>query len=54
MNWYKTLDIHARINAKVCFELITGIKFEHLATLFTFKERMDILEFKLRSEGFDI
>jgi hypothetical protein len=54
MNWYKTLDIHSRINAKACFELLTGVKFEDLACLFTLYERMDIMEEKLRLEGFDI
>lgn len=54
MDWYKTLDIHTRINAKVCFELLTGIKFEDLSFMFTFRERMDIMEKKLRMEGFSI
>ena len=54
MNWYMTLDIHTRINAKVCFELLTGTKFEDLAFMFSFRERMDIMENKLRMEGFNI
>ena len=28
MEWYKTLDIHTRINMKECFYLACGIKFE--------------------------
>ena len=54
MNWYKTLNIHMRINAKSCFELLTGVKFEDLAFMFSLKERMDIMENKLKMEGFDI
>lgn len=54
MDWYKTLGIHARINAKVCFELLTGIKFEDLVFMFSFRERMDIMQNKLKMEGFDI
>lgn len=51
MNWYLTLDLHTRINAKGCFELLTGVKFESLGCLFSFRERMDILETKLKIEG---
>lgn len=54
MNWYKTLNIHARINAKVCFELLTGVKFEDLSFIFTLKERMDIMENKLKMERFEL
>jgi hypothetical protein len=54
MNWYKTLDIHGRINAKECFELLTGVKFEELSSMFTFQERMNIMENKLKMEGFVI
>lgn len=54
MDWYKTLDIHTRINAKECFELLLGIKFEELSFLFSFRERFDIMYDKLKLEGFDI
>ena len=30
MEWYKTLDIHTRINMKECFYLACGIKFENV------------------------
>jgi len=52
MNWYKTLDIHTKINAKgFIFELLTGLKFEDMSILFSFEERIDIMENKLRIEG---
>jgi hypothetical protein len=54
MEWYKTLDIHTKINAKVYFELLTGIKFEDLSILFSLRERMDIMYDKLKIEGFEI
>lgn len=54
MNWYKTLDINTRINAKDSFELLTGVKFEELAFILSFRERIEIMENKLRMEGFDI
>lgn len=54
MNWYKSLNIHSKINAKVCFELLTGTKFEDLAFLFTFEERINIMYNKLKIEGFDV
>lgn len=52
MIWYKTLDIHTRINVKQCFELLTGVKFEDLSMLFTFRERIEIMHTKLQMEGF--
>ena len=54
MEWYKTLDINARINAKVCFELLCGAKFEDLSFLFFFRERIELMYEKLKMEGFDI
>lgn len=54
MEWYKTLDIHTRINSKVCFELLTGSKFEDLSFLFSLRERIDIMYNKLKMEGFDV
>lgn len=54
MEWYKTLTIHQKINAKECFELLTGISFGSLAFLFTLPERMDIMLNKLRIEGFEV
>ena len=43
MEWYKSLDINSRINAKSSFELVTGLKFEDLSFLFSFKERVDMM-----------
>ena len=54
MEWYTSLDINTRINAKVCFELVTGTKFEDLAFLLSFRERIEIMYNKLKMEGFDI
>lgn len=54
MNWYKTLSIHQKINAKNCFELVTGIEFGALSFLFSYKERIDMLYNKLLIEGFNV
>ena len=54
MDWYKTLDIHGRINAKVCFELLIGSKFESVSCMFSMKERIDMMYNKLVLEGFAI
>jgi len=54
MEWYKKLDIHTKINAKVCFELLTGSKFEDLSFLLSFRERIDIMYNKLKKEGFAV
>jgi hypothetical protein len=51
MEWYKSLDINTRINAKSCFELACGLKFEDLAFLFSFRERIDMLYNKLKLEN---
>lgn len=52
MNWYKSLDIHTRINAKAeAFELLCGFEFEKLACLFSLKERIEIMYNKLVLEG---
>ena len=51
MEWYKLLNIHQRINFKMCFELACGVKFEDLSFMFTLKERIDILYNKLVDEG---
>lgn len=54
MNWYKTLDIQTKINAKECFSILFGAEFNQLSFLFTFRERMDMMYNKLKLEGFDI
>lgn len=51
MEWYKTLDIHTRINMKECFYLACGIKFEDLSFIFSFRDRINILYKKLLYEG---
>jgi len=51
MELYKRLSIDTRINLKaICPELI-GISFQELNVLFSFKERLNIIECKLRIEG---
>lgn len=52
MEWYKTLDLHVRINVKSCCELLTSVSFEQLNLLFTLREKIDILHNKLKMEGF--
>jgi hypothetical protein len=54
MKWYKSLNIHAKINAKNCFQLLTGTKFGDLSFLFSFEERINIMYNKLKIEGFEI
>lgn len=54
MQWYLSLDINLRINAKTCFELLTGIRFEDLSFMFSFKERLGIMYNKLKLEGFQL
>ena len=51
MEWYKTLDIHTRINMKEYFYLACGIKFEYLSFLLSFRDRMNILYESLLYEG---
>ena len=50
MEWYKTLNIHQRINIKECFNLICGIEWDALNFMFSLKEKIEILENKLRKE----
>ena len=54
MKWYKSLSIDQKINAKECFELLCGMKFEQLSFLFSFAERIEIMHDKLVAEGFDV
>jgi len=51
MDWYKTLNIHQKINAKTCFELACGVKWEQMSFMFNFRERVEILHQKLKLEG---
>jgi hypothetical protein len=52
MKFYLSLPLHIRINLKgeIC-ELLCGIGFETLGKLFTFNERVQIIEDKLKLEG---
>lgn len=52
--WYKTLTINQRINAKECFELLCGVKWEQLSFMFTMRERIEIMYNKLLIEGFEL
>ena len=54
MQWYLSLDINLRINAKTCFELLTGIRFGDLPFMFSFKERLEIMYNELKLEGFQL
>lgn len=52
MEWYKSLDIHTRINCKDCFELLCGVEFSQIGRLLDFRERITIMYDKLQMEGF--
>jgi len=52
MNWYKTLTIEQRINLKELSELICGIRFETLISIFGFYDAIELLYNKLQIEGF--
>ena len=51
MEWYKSLDIHTRINCKDCFELLCGVGFSHIDCLFSLEEQITIMYNKLKMEG---
>ena len=51
MEWYKSLDIHTRINCKDCFELLCGVGFSEIGCLLSFKERIEVMYDKLQMEG---
>ena len=52
MDWYKSLTVHQRINAKECFEILCGVKWESLSFMLSMRERIEIMYNKLRLEGF--
>jgi hypothetical protein len=54
MEWYKTLNIHQKINLKELCKVIIGIDFSKLLLLFSFQEGINIIYNKLKLEGFDI
>jgi hypothetical protein len=51
LDWYKSLDINTKINAKDLFTTICGISFSSLSNIFSFKEKINILHNKLITEG---
>lgn len=51
MEWYLTLSIHERINAKSVFVLLIGVEFGQLSFLLSFREQMDVMYDKLKIEG---
>ena len=51
VEWYRSLDVNMRINAKDFFILLTGIDFSKLNFLFTYKEKIEIMHQKLIIEG---
>jgi hypothetical protein len=54
MNWYRTLDLHQRINLKELSETICGVRFESMVMLFGLKDSLDLLHEKLKIEGFQV
>jgi hypothetical protein len=51
MNWYKTLDIHTKINLKSITPLVVGYEFSSLIKILGFVELVNCLEQKLKIEG---
>jgi len=51
VEWYRSLDVNMRINAKDVFILLTGTDFSKLNFLFTYKEKIEIMHQKLIIEG---
>lgn len=54
IEWYLKLDIHQKINLKEMFELLCGVEFEKLSSIFSFSERIKIVHDKLKIEGFEV
>ena len=54
MEWYKSLNVNMKINAKECFILLTGMDWHHAGKLFSMRERINIMYDKLRIEGFAV
>ena len=52
IEWFKSLDINTRINAKSIFVLLTGVFFEDLNYLFTYTEKIEIMHQKLIIEEY--
>lgn len=54
MEWYKTLSLHQKINAKTCFELLCGAKWEDIGHILDMRTRLNLMYEKLKAEGFDV
>lgn len=54
MEWYKTLNVHSRINLKDLSKDIGGIPYDVLVKLFGFKHTIEMLHNKLKLEGFNV
>lgn len=54
MKLYKTLDVHTKINAKECFILLCGVKWEDICPILGMKTMLNLMEEKLKSEGIEI
>lgn len=54
MEWYKKLDKSKKVHIRWAFEVCTGISLNNALKLFSFSECMDLLESKLKIEGFNI
>lgn len=54
MEWYKSLNINMRIQAKDCFKMICGYDFSEMGLILSFKERIEVMHEKLKLEGFEV
>ena len=51
MDWYNSLSIDQKINAKECFVLACGVEWSALSFMFSIRDRIEILHHKLVLEG---
>tara|TARA_R110000796_G_scaffold33305_3_gene86560 strand:- start:735 stop:902 length:168 start_codon:yes stop_codon:yes gene_type:complete len=54
MDWYKNLSINQKINLKSCFKLICGASWIELSSIFSMKDKIELIRNKLEIEGFDV
>lgn len=54
MRLYNRLDINGKINLKCLCKRICGVSFLHLRMVFTYRECFELIEGKLRLEGYDV
>ena len=52
--WYKSLDLHTRINAKDCFKMLCGAEFSAINNILGPRLTIDVLYNKLKMEGFEV